>query len=90
MGAIILPENFDYKKAGKDCADFKPLNDGTLTGDQKYCDLSLVCRQIGYIADWYEFIDGETRERKFDYFCTGMIADAEYKEEFKGTDEKVS
>ncbi len=86
MSNIIIPSrDRDY---AKDCKDFTPLKDGTLTGDLKYCDLSLECRQtdacaMGYVSDWYEFIDVETGEDAFDYFCTGMYAR-------KGTDDNVN
>lgn len=70
----------------KDCADWVPLKDGTLTGDPKYCDLSLQCRQIGMKSDWYRFYNHATGTYEFDYFCTGMYI----KENEKGLDEEVS
>jgi hypothetical protein len=56
----------------KDCLDWIPLQDGTLTGDPKYCDRSLFCKQLGMRSDYYGFRDIATGEYKFDYFCTGM------------------
>jgi hypothetical protein len=55
----------------KDCLDFVPLQDGTLKGDMKYCNLSLQCRQVGMVSDWYNYFDHTTGEYCFDYFCTG-------------------
>jgi hypothetical protein len=28
------------------CHDFEPINDGTLTGDDRFCNLSFFCRQV--------------------------------------------
>jgi len=60
------------KKHNKDCIDWKPMDDGTRTGDTVYCALSLICRQIGMKGDWTAFIRDDTKEMDFDYFCTGM------------------
>jgi hypothetical protein len=73
------------KKNEKDCCDWRPLNDGTMTGDPKYCNLSLLCKQLGMKSDWYKFRN-ENGEEAFDYFCTGMYMT----EEDKGIDEEVS
>lgn len=70
----------------KDCIDFKPLKDGTLTGDHHYCDLSLQCRQLGMKSDWYNFYDHATGEYKFDYFCTGC----KVTEDNRKSDDEVS
>lgn len=67
------------KKHCKDCPDWAPLQDGTKTGDTKYCDLSLQCKQIGMKSDWHKFRDIITGEESFDYFCTGMYATEENK-----------
>ncbi len=72
--------------AGKDCPDWIPLEDGTKTGDPKYCNLSLKCRQVGMRSDWYHFYDGVACEYAFDYFCSGMLVTIED----KGKDEEVS
>jgi hypothetical protein len=85
MSNIIIPsKDRDY---GKDCRDFCPLKDGTLTGDLKYCDRSLICKQTdvfacGYVSHWYKFRNEETGEESFDYFCTGMYPK-------RDTDDKV-
>ena len=56
----------------KDCVDFIPLEDGTIHGEKKYCNLSLQCRQIGMKSDYVEFFDPKTGELVgHDYFCTG-------------------
>lgn len=78
--------NVNEKTLHKDCSDFVCLADGTRTGDSKYCDLSLKCRQIGMKSDWYNFYDHETNEYNFDYFCTGMLVN----EENKKDDDEVS
>lgn len=74
------------KTAGKDCEDWVPLEDGTKTGDPKYCNLSQLCRQIGMKSDHYEFYDHEKKQLDFDYFCTGCFAT----EENKRDDDEVS
>ncbi len=70
----------------KNCADFVPLKDGTYSGDKKYCDRSLECKQIGMYSEWYRFYNNETGEYDMDYFCTGKHPN----EEQKGKDEGVS
>jgi hypothetical protein len=82
MSEIILLGN----SKGKDCADWTPLSDGTKTGDTKYCDLSLECKQLGMQTDWYEFYNHEEARYDFDYFCTGC-----YPKDFEiGTDKEVT
>lgn len=73
------------KRSEKDCPDWCPLEDGTKTGDPKYCNLSLLCKQLGMRTDWYKFRD-EHGNFNFDYFCTGMYA----ADEDKGVDEEIS
>ena len=68
----------------KDCPSFIPLNDGTIHGEKKYCDLSHECRQfdpadnMGYYSEWkedYELYTDESgsvvKEKVCDYLCTG-------------------
>ncbi len=98
MSNIILPYEKTKTKLGeKDCKDFCPLKDGTLTGDPKYCWYSFICKEIGMVSDYYNYTgpgliieDGIIKEtwydNLFDYFCTGMIA----KSEDIGTDKEVS
>lgn len=75
------------KSAGKDCPDWVPLDDGTRTGDSKYCNRSLECTQHLMASDYYMFNDYKTGElNRFDYFCTGIYA---LKDEYS-KDEEVS
>jgi hypothetical protein len=68
----------------KDCSSFIPLNDGTIHGEKKYCDLSHECRQfdptdnMGYCSEWQEYYEFYTddagkivKEKVCDYLCTG-------------------
>jgi len=55
----------------KDCPDFVPLDDGTIKGDWKYCNLSFQCRQIGMLSDYVEFTDENGNVIARDYLCTG-------------------
>jgi len=50
MSEIIIPGK---KKdiLDKDCQDFCPIDDGTKTGEKKYCALSDTCRQIDILID---------------------------------------
>jgi len=41
----------DSIKYNKDCDDFVCLDDGTKVGECKYCNLSLVCRQIDILPN---------------------------------------
>ena len=52
------------------CMDFVPINDGTITGDDRYCDRSLKCKQIGYrsVAILVSNPDGF---EEYDLLCTG-------------------
>lgn len=72
----------DAAKYKKDCDDFVCLDDGTILGECKYCNLSLVCRQVDVLPNGKvmpmeshylpvkDAITGETLE--WQYFCTGM------------------
>ncbi len=86
MTEIIIPGQKDPHDvdACKQCEDFVPLNDGTIHGDKKYCDVSTHCRQfnpvtkMGYYSEfheWYELYTDEDsnvrREKCRDYLCTG-------------------
>ncbi len=74
------------QKHNKDCHEWCPLQDGTKTGDTKYCDLSLLCRQIGMKTDRVTYKDPDTGEFSLDYFCTGFYA----KDYELGKDEEIS
>lgn len=78
--------NVNPKKHNKDCLDWCPLNDYTLTGDIKYCNLSLQCRQLNMKTDWHWFYNPATGEQEYDYLCTGM----KVTEENKRDDDEVS
>lgn len=87
MSNIIIPVDRDPIKRGKDCPDWEPLEDGTKTGDTKYCNKSLLCRQLGFFSDFTQILDvktGEIIDR--DYLCTGM----KITDENKGLDEEIS
>lgn len=73
-------------KHDKDCMDWCPYRDGTLTGDPKYCDLSLQCKQLGMRSDWC-WVKDARGQTIFDYFCTGMYLNPE--KEPTNVDEEV-
>ena len=67
-----------YKKS---CGDFICLDDGTLVRECRYCNLSLVCRQVDFIngvaipmeAHILPAVDPDTGEViENQLFCTGM------------------
>jgi len=59
----------------KGCHDFIPLDDGTLSGERKYCNLSFQCKQVDMAADYVRTVDPVTGEDiGFDYLCTGKYA----------------
>ena len=71
----------DAEKYKKDCPNFKCLEDGTLTGEYRYCNHSTICRQIGFVAgkavpmlsNQLPVRDPYTGEVvEMEYFCTGM------------------
>jgi hypothetical protein len=74
----------------KDCVDFQPLNDGTLTKEHRYCNLSLNCRQIDIGLDGkaipmeahYLTLITEDGERYHELFCTGQY-------DFRSLNERV-
>lgn len=70
----------DAKAYKKDCCDFVCLEDGTIIRECKYCNLSLVCRQVDVInGKWIPMeahilpISDETGAViEHQLFCTGM------------------
>jgi len=66
---IIKDKNDDI--LDKDCPDFVPLDDGTIIGDRKYCNLSFECKQIGFYSEYCEFFDANGKLILRDYLCTG-------------------
>lgn len=89
------PDSVKYKK---DCADFVCLEDGTITRECRYCNLSLVCRQIDIGLDgeaipmeshYLPVADSVTGEiQGHELFCTGMHDLRPLKERLE--DDKVS
>ena len=61
----------------KDCIDFIPLDDGTIIGDKKYCNLSFDCKQIGYYSEYCQFFNGRGEMVLNDYLCTGKYVKPE-------------
>lgn len=62
----------EYDILDKECEDFVALEDGTIQGEKKYCNLSFQCRQPGYKSDYVELFDPKTGELiERDYLCTG-------------------
>jgi hypothetical protein len=87
----------DSVKYHKDCDDFVCLDDGTIIRECKYCNLSLVCRQIDILPNGKEMPmegnilpvyndKGELVEHEI--FCTGMYDLRSLKERLN--DEKAS
>jgi hypothetical protein len=54
----------------KDCASFVPLKDGTVRGEEKYCDLSFQCKQTGMKSEHVEITD-VNGVVSYDFLCTG-------------------
>ena len=72
----------DSIKYRKDCEDFECLDDGTMTGDERYCKKSHLCKQIGFINGKEismltsllvvkDGVNGEVIEHL--PFCTGLL-----------------
>ena len=55
----------------KDCIDFIKLDDGTIIGDKKYCNLSFDCKQMGMYSEYCKFYDKDGKVVIRDYLCTG-------------------
>jgi len=55
----------------KDCMDFVPLEDGTIIGEKKYCNLSFQCKQVGYYSEYCKFFNAQGEIVVQDYLCTG-------------------
>jgi hypothetical protein len=54
----------------KSCVSFIPLQDGTIRGDEKYCNLSFQCRQAGMKSEYVEMTDADGIV-SYDFLCTG-------------------
>ena len=85
MSKIIIPgePTEDSIKYKKDCPDFQCMEDGTITRECKYCQLSTDCRQTGKRPDgvWANMKNDyvpimdleEGMILEWEYFCTGMF-----------------
>lgn len=71
----------DSIKYHKDCDDFVCLDDGTVIRECKYCNLSLMCRQIDIGPDgkaipmeshYLPVYDSKGNLTSHELFCTGM------------------
>jgi len=87
----------DAIKYNKDCDDFVCLDDGTIVGECRYCNLSLMCRQVDFLLNGETMPmegnilpvyneKGEITEHAI--FCTGMYDLRPLKERIE--DDKVS
>ena len=87
----------DSIKYKKDCPDFVCLEDGTIMRECRYCNLSLVCRQIDIGLDgkavpmeahYLPVFDAKGELVSHELFCTGMHDLRSLNERFE--DDKVS
>ena len=71
----------DSIKYKKDCPDFVCLDDGTVMRECKYCNLSLMCRQVDIGMDgkpipmeshYLPVFNNEGQLVSHELFCTGM------------------
>jgi len=79
MTEILIPKTPKKKSpynpdAPKDCADFVPLDDGTIAGDKKYCNLSFECKQMEMYSEFVKFLNEQGVIVLQDYMCTGKYA----------------
>ena len=80
----------------KDCPDFVCLEDGTIIRECKYCNLSLICRQIDMVdgvpipmeSHYLPVADEDGNIMSHELFCTGMHDLRPYKERLE--DDKAS
>jgi len=81
MSEILISTTNDSLRYKKDCKDFECLKDGTLTGDERYCEKSHRCQQRGFrngksvgmllgILIIKDIVTGEVIEHL--PFCTGI------------------
>ena len=73
----------------KDCKDFQVLNDGTIIGEYRYCNLSTCCRQVDFSSDgiaipmeahYLPVCDSNGELLTQELFCTGFHDLRPYKE----------
>lgn len=87
----------DAVKYGKVCDDFQCLEDGTIMRECKYCNLSMMCRQVDILPNgetismenhYLPVYNDKGELTEWQYFCTGMHDLRPYKERLE--DDKVS
>lgn len=92
---IISSDALRYRK---DCMDFVKLDDGTIVGDYKYCNLSRCCRQVDVVegrvvpmrSDYLPVADPVTGiVNEWADYCTGLHDKRSKLERFT-SDERVS
>jgi len=54
----------------KDCVSFVPLKDGSFSGDERYCDLSFQCKQVGMTSKYIKIVM-PNGEEIYEFLCTG-------------------
>lgn len=88
------PDSTKYKK---DCDDFVCLEDGTITKECRYCNLSLQCRQIDILPDgtsvpmmahYLPVYNAKGELQSHELFCVGLHDLRPLKE--RAEDDKVS
>lgn len=71
----------DSVKFKKDCSDFVCLDDGTITRECRYCNLSTVCRQVDILpngqampmeANTLPVYNEKGELIEYELFCTGV------------------
>ena len=67
----ILNEPIKKKGSNERCMDFTPIDDGTLTGDDRFCAHSFECKQIGYRGVGVRVSSNELGMDEYDFLCTG-------------------
>ena len=87
----------DSIKYKKDCLDFQCLEDGTIMRECRYCNFSLVCRQVDILSDgggismeahFLPVVNEKGEVETHELFCTGMHDLRPLKERIE--DEKIS
>jgi hypothetical protein len=68
---IIKDKGFDI--LDKDCVNFVPLDDGTIIGERKYCNLSFECKQVGMKSEYVQGFDLDGNVVFHDYLCIGKL-----------------
>ncbi len=66
----IINNRIQKKGSKYRCPDIIPIDDGTISGDDRYCALSLKCKQIGYRSVGAR-IGNKNGIDEYDFLCTG-------------------